>query len=108
MVHTTELTIYQLKVVGLGISPMIWRRLLVRGDSPIAELHHILQIAMGWTDTHLHQFRMHGKKYGIAQMEASASVTTPIRCALQTLASGWVDVSSTTMTLGTAGSTAPC
>jgi Plasmid pRiA4b ORF-3-like protein len=89
----------------LGISPMIWRRLLVRGDSTIADLYHILQMAMGWTDTHLHQFRSTGKSTALPRSEASASVTTLIRCALQTLASGWVNVSSTTMILGTAGST---
>jgi Plasmid pRiA4b ORF-3-like protein len=68
MVHTTEPTIYQLKVVLLSISPMIWRRLLIRSDSIIADLHHILQIAMGWSDTHLHQFRIQGKRYGIARI----------------------------------------
>jgi hypothetical protein len=64
----TDVMIYQLKVVLLGISPMIWRRLLVRGDSTIADLHYIFQISLGWTDTHLHQFRIHGRKYGIAQI----------------------------------------
>jgi len=40
--------IYQLKVVLMGItSPMIWRRLLVRDDSTITDLHYILQITMG-------------------------------------------------------------
>jgi Plasmid pRiA4b ORF-3-like protein len=68
MVHTTEPTLYQLKVVLHGISPMIWRRLLVHGDSTIADLHHIPQIALGWTDTHLHQFGIQGKRYGIARM----------------------------------------
>jgi len=58
--------IYQLKVVLLGVSPMIWRRLLVCGDSTITDLRYILQIAMGWSDDHLHQFRIHGKRYGIA------------------------------------------
>ncbi len=48
--------IYQLKVLLLGISPMIWRRLLVKSDSAIADLHYILQIAMGWEDIHLHHF----------------------------------------------------
>jgi hypothetical protein len=66
MSHVREPTSYQLKGVLLGISPMIWRRLLVRGDSTIADLHSIRQIAMGWTDTHLHQFRIQGKTYGIA------------------------------------------
>jgi Plasmid pRiA4b ORF-3-like protein len=32
------------------ISPRIWRRLLVRSDSTSADLHHTLQIAMGWDD----------------------------------------------------------
>jgi hypothetical protein len=63
-----EPVIYQLKVVLQGISPMIWRRLLIRGDSTIADLHYIVQIAMGWSDDHLHQFRIHGKRYGIARM----------------------------------------
>jgi hypothetical protein len=63
-----EPLIYQLKVVLQGISPMIWRRLLVSGDSTIADLHYIVQIAMGWSDEHLHQFRIHGKRYGIARI----------------------------------------
>jgi hypothetical protein len=33
MSETPEPAIYQLKVVLLGVSPMIWRRLLVCGDS---------------------------------------------------------------------------
>jgi hypothetical protein len=60
--------IYQLRVWLREISPVIWRRLLVRSDSNIADLHYTLQIAMGWTDTHLHQFLIRGKSYGIAQM----------------------------------------
>ena len=47
---------------------MIWRRMLVRSDSTIADLHFTLQIAMGWTDTHLHRFRIHGRQYGIARI----------------------------------------
>jgi hypothetical protein len=34
---TCQPVIYQLKVVLQGISPMIWRRLLVSDDSTIAE-----------------------------------------------------------------------
>lgn len=57
--------VYQLKVVLVGVSPMIWRRLQVNGDSPISDLHYILQIAMGWSDEHLNQFTIHGKRYGV-------------------------------------------
>jgi hypothetical protein len=44
---------------------MVWRRLLVCSDSTVAELHHVLQVAFGWSDEHLHCFRIHGKEYGI-------------------------------------------
>ena len=45
-----ELVIYQLRVALEGISPLIWRRLLVPGDYSIADLHFILQIAFDWDD----------------------------------------------------------
>ena len=57
--------IYQLRIWLRGISPTIWRRVLVRSDSTIADLHYILQLVMGWTDTHLHTFFIHGKDYGV-------------------------------------------
>jgi len=53
-----EIFVYQLRVWLREISLAIWRRLLVRSDSTIADLHYTLQIAMGWTDFHLHQFRL--------------------------------------------------
>jgi Plasmid pRiA4b ORF-3-like protein len=40
----------QLHVWLCEISPLIWRRLLGRSDGTIADLHHTLQIAMGWDD----------------------------------------------------------
>ena len=59
--------VYQLRVWIREISPQIWRRLLVRSDSTIAQLHDTLQIAFGWTDEHLHQFLIRGKPYGIGR-----------------------------------------
>ena len=57
--------VYQLKVWLQGISPMIWRRLLVRSDSTMADLHYTIQIAVGWSDTHLNRFHIHGKDFGV-------------------------------------------
>jgi hypothetical protein len=45
---------------------MIWR-LLVRSESILANLHYILQMAMGWEGYHLHHFIIRGKRYGIPQ-----------------------------------------
>ncbi len=60
-----EPVIFQLRVVLEGISPLIWRRLLVPDDYSIADLHFILQIAFDWDDWNLHRFFIHGKDYGI-------------------------------------------
>ncbi|HEY9879474.1 MAG TPA: plasmid pRiA4b ORF-3 family protein [Leptolyngbyaceae cyanobacterium] len=57
--------VYQLKVILVGISPLIWRRLLVSGSHTITDLHYILQIAMGWSDDHLNRFTIHAKEYGV-------------------------------------------
>jgi Plasmid pRiA4b ORF-3-like protein len=59
--------VYQLRVGLCGISPLIWRRLLVRSDSPIAAPCQTVQIARGWDDAHLHRVRIHGKGYGISR-----------------------------------------
>ena len=71
------LRVYQLKIVLRGISPMIWRRLLLRSDQSIADLHYAIQIAVGWSDSHLHRFHIHGKDYGVAHEGGSASPMTP-------------------------------
>jgi len=57
--------IYQLRLRIKGVSPMIWRRLLMRGDSSIADLHFCIQIAFGWSDTYLNQVEIYGKPYGV-------------------------------------------
>ena len=57
---------YQLRVVVRGVSPLICRRLLLPADTTIAGLHAVLQIAFGWTGTHLHRFVVQGREYGIA------------------------------------------
>ncbi|MEJ8826887.1 plasmid pRiA4b ORF-3 family protein [Variovorax humicola] len=59
--------VLQLRVVLRSISPLIWRRLLVRSDTSIARLHQILQVAFGWQDMHLHRFEIRGRPYGIHQ-----------------------------------------
>ncbi len=61
----TSSTVYQLRAVLRGISPLIWRRLLVHGDASLADLHAALQVAFAWDGSHLHRFVVHGTEYGI-------------------------------------------
>ena len=56
--------IYQINVTLLGSDPPIWRRLLVPSDLTLLQLHHVLQVAMGWDDSHMHEFRIQGQRYG--------------------------------------------
>jgi hypothetical protein len=58
--------VYRLRVVLAGISPLIWRRLVVPETITIARLHEVLQVAFDWSGEHLHRFTVHGKDYGIA------------------------------------------
>jgi hypothetical protein len=58
--------VYRLRVVIDGVSPLIWRRLLVQDEITIARLHTVLQTAFGWSGEHLHRFVIHGTEYGIS------------------------------------------
>ena len=58
---------YQLRIHFRGISPPIWRRIIVAADATIAELHEIIQLCMGWSDEHLHRFVIRGREYGVAR-----------------------------------------
>jgi hypothetical protein len=59
-------SVYQLRVVVRGVSPLTGRRLLIPADTTIAGLHAVLQIAFGWGGEHLHRFLIHGVEYGIS------------------------------------------
>src|ERR1035441_8581726 len=56
--------IYQIKVTLLGTQPPIWRRLLVPSSLTLAQLHNVLQIAMGWENGHMHEFRVGQRRFG--------------------------------------------
>jgi hypothetical protein len=56
--------IIQLKVRLLGISPMIWRSVLVPTSMTLRELHGVLQVAMGWEGIHLYAFDIYAVQYG--------------------------------------------
>jgi len=60
----TRSKIYQLKITLNDISPPIWRRIQIPGEFTLGQLHDVLQIVMGWTNSHLHQFTINGEYYG--------------------------------------------
>ena len=72
--------VYELDITLEDIEPAIWRRIQVPAEITLAELHHVIQIAMGWTDAHLHQYLVGGEVIGIPDADAAAEATggTPL------------------------------
>lgn len=56
-------SIHTIKVSLRYLKPPVWRRLQVSSTTSLAQLHHIIQAAMGWHDCHLHQFEVNGRYY---------------------------------------------
>jgi hypothetical protein len=55
--------LYQFKITLKDIAPPVWRRVQVR-DCTLDKLHEHIQTAMGWTNSHLHSFKINGTEYG--------------------------------------------
>jgi len=60
---------YELKIELLEIEPKILRRVLVPGTITLAQLHEVIQIAMGWTNSHLHEFIVGAHSYSDPEFE---------------------------------------
>lgn len=55
--------LYQFKITLVGLEPPIWRRIQIH-DCSLDTLHGYIQMAMGWTNSHLHSFRINGELFG--------------------------------------------
>jgi hypothetical protein len=83
--------IYHLKVVLIGTKPPIWRRLQVPGNANLGWLHAVIQVATGWTNSHLHQFKVGGAFYSepshhFAEYEGDPEILDESKVTLQQLA----------------------
>jgi len=71
---TPPSSVYQIKITLKGIRPPIWRRVLVPDNVTLADLHLILQVVMGWKDSHMHGFMIGVIEYGEATTEGFRAV----------------------------------
>jgi hypothetical protein len=83
--------LYHLEIALEGIVPPIWRRLQVPGSANLGWLHAVIQVAMGWTNSHLHQFKLDGKYYSdprhhFAEYEGDPEILDERKFTLQQLA----------------------
>jgi hypothetical protein len=85
----TDSKIYQIKITLCGLRPPIWRRFLVKGDTPLDRLHDVVQYVMGWEDSHLHQFTIRGKRYGMRDQDESEKLLDERKyCLSQVISAG--------------------
>jgi len=60
---------FVLRVELRDTQPCIWRRIALPADFTLHRVHYALQIAMGWTDSHLHDFEADEVRYGVPHPE---------------------------------------
>src|SRR6516164_4050474 len=60
----TDVVTYRVRIDLKGTRPPLWRRLELTSDLFLDQVHEIIQIAFGWTDSHLHQFGSGPAHYG--------------------------------------------
>ena len=68
--------ILQVKFWLTGISPMVWRRVLVPSSFTLRELHGVIQVAMGWEGIHLYNFQLRAAHYGSWEVAAASPDVT--------------------------------
>ncbi len=56
-------SVFTLRIELADSVPTIWRQIEIDSRATLEVLHHVLQAAMGWTDSHLHEFEIAGKRY---------------------------------------------
>ncbi len=55
--------VYQFKITLMDTQPPVWRRIQVE-DCTLDKLHEHIQTAMGWTNSHMHHFRINDRLFG--------------------------------------------
>ncbi|SEK22254.1 pRiA4b ORF-3-like protein [Roseateles sp. YR242] len=63
--RTSPQFVYQLRIELQHIKPLIWRRILVPDTIKLAKLDRLVQAAMGWTNSHLHEWLIEQRRYGV-------------------------------------------
>lgn len=61
----TPKSLYVLKLTVREITPPVWRRVQLPGNSTLRMLHRTIQQCMDWLDYHLHEFEKDGVRYGV-------------------------------------------
>lgn len=64
MPKATKVPAYRVKISLHDVEPPVWRRVVLPGHWHLGVVHAAVQAAMGWDDSHLHQFEAGEVRYG--------------------------------------------
>ncbi|HVC36998.1 MAG TPA: plasmid pRiA4b ORF-3 family protein [Gammaproteobacteria bacterium] len=81
----TPSEVLELRVQLQYIEPPVWRRLRIRSSATLADLHDAIQAAMGWSDSHLHEFFISGRRYGPLHEDAPEELIDEAKIVLASL-----------------------
>lgn len=71
--------VMRLRVSLQDVMPEVWRRLEVLADMSLAELHEVIQAAMGWHDRHRYGFGFAGPVGALNPLAAGATGAADVR-----------------------------
>jgi len=71
--------LYQLRVSLLHISPPIWSRPQVPAGITMYNMHRVLQVAMGWSSSHLYELEVGNRRVGEPEQDSLGAKFFPRR-----------------------------
>jgi hypothetical protein len=75
---------FQFKISLAYIKPAIWRRFVIPSDATFGDLSNTIQIVMGWTNSHLHEFYVGQERIGMKDEDSPDDVKNENRIRLAT------------------------
>ena len=61
---TAQTKVFRIEIVLADVDPVVRRVVEVPDEVSLAVLHEVVQDAMGWEHSHLHEFDVDGARYG--------------------------------------------
>jgi len=72
-------SVYEIRITLKGTKPPIWRRVSVPAGITLGQMHDVIQIVMGWTDSHLHHFILRDKSLKPSKDEMAKAALSMLR-----------------------------
>jgi len=60
---------FHIRIELNNLKPAIWREVIVPAEISLGWLHQVIQVAMGWQNSHLHEFEHQRQRYGSTEYD---------------------------------------